>query len=153
VDPFVVVIFGGVAVIVIFVFLLGRFYPGSGADVLDWKPKHASLEAQIENELDDIDQMLEAANERRRRRGSPELTERQLRADVAAEQRALNARREARLEREEIDQLLTIKNDRRRAKGQPEITEEELRASLECQGRRAKPDPDCQGGRAKPDPD
>jgi hypothetical protein len=131
VDPFVVVIFGGVAVIVIFVLLLGRFYPGSGADVLDWKPNHAALETQIQNELDDIDQMLEAANERRRRRGRPELTERQLRADVAAEQRELNARREARLEREEIDQLLTLKNERRRAKGHPEITEEEFRASLE----------------------
>ena len=130
-DPFVVVILGGVAVIVIFVLLLGRFYPGSGADVLDWKPNHAALETQVENELDDIDQMLEAANERRRRRGKPELTERGLRAEVAAEQRALNAKREKRLEREEIDQLLTLKNERRRAKGQPEITEEEFRASLE----------------------
>ena len=139
-DPFVVVILGGVAVIVIFVLLLGRFYPGSGADVLDWKPNHAALEAQIENELDDIDQMLEAANERRRRRGRPELTERQLRADVAAEQRALHAKREARLEREEIDQLLTLKNERRRAKGQPEITEEEFRASV--QRGRAQPDSD-----------
>lgn len=139
-DPFVVVILGGVAVIVIFVLLLGRFYPGSGADVLDWKPNHAALETQIENELDDIDQMLEAANERRRRRGKPELTERQLRADVAAEQRVLNARHEERLEREEIDQLLALKNERRRAKGQPEITEEQFRASL--QGGRAKPDPD-----------
>jgi hypothetical protein len=131
VDPFVVVIFGGVAIIVIFVLLLGKFYPGSGADVLDWKANHAALETQIEHEMDDIDQMLEAANERRRKRGKPELTERQLRADVAAEQRQLNAKREARLEREEIDQLLAIKNERRRAKGQPEITEEEFRASLE----------------------
>ena len=130
-DPFVVVILGGVAVIVIFVLLLGRFYPGSGADVLDWKPNHAAIETQIENELDDIDQMLEAANERRRRRGKHELTERGLRAEVAAEQRALNAEREKRLEREEIDQLLALKNERRRARGQPEITEEEFRASLE----------------------
>ncbi len=141
-DPFVVVILGGVAVIVIFVLLLGRFYPGSGADVLDWKPNHAALETQIENELDDIDQMLEAANERRRRRGKPELTERGLRAEVAAEQRALNAKREERLEREEIDQLLALKNERRRARGQPEITEDEFRASLESQGGRAQPDPD-----------
>lgn len=141
-DPFVVVILGGVAVIVIFVLLLGRFYPGSGADVLDWKPNHAAIETQIENELDDIDQMLEAANERRRRRGKPELTERGLRAEVAAEQRALNAKREERLEREEIDQLLALKNERRRARGQPEITEDEFRASLESQGGRAHPDPD-----------
>jgi hypothetical protein len=131
VDPFVVIIFGGVAIIVIFILLLGRFYPGSGADVLDWKPNHAALETQIENEIDDIDQMIEAANERRRRRGKPELSERQLRAEVAAEQRELHAQREARLEREEIDQLLALKNERRRAKGQPEITEDEFRASLE----------------------
>jgi hypothetical protein len=131
VDPFVVIIFGGVAIIVIFILLLGRFYPGSGADVLDWKPNHAALETQIENEIDDIEQMIEAANERRRRRGKPELSERQLRAEVAAEQRELHAQREARLEREEIDQLLALKNERRRAKGQPEITEDEFRASLE----------------------
>jgi hypothetical protein len=131
VDPFVVIIFGGVAIIVIFVLLLGRFYPGSGADVLDWKPNSAALESQIENELDDIQQMLDAANERRRRRGKPELTERGLRAEVAAEQRELNSTREARLEREEIEQLLAVKNERRRAKGQPEITEAEFRASLE----------------------
>jgi hypothetical protein len=131
VDPFVVIIFGGVAIIVIFVLLLGRFYPGSGADVLDWKPNHAALETQIEHEMDDIDQMLEAANERRRRKGRPELTERQLRADVAAEQRELNAKRESKLEREEIDQLLALKNERRRAKGQPEITEAEFLDSLE----------------------
>jgi hypothetical protein len=79
-----------------------------------------------------------------------------VRAEVAAEQRALNARREERLEREEIDQLLALKNERRRAKGQPEISEEEFRASLpdpDGQGGRAKSDPDGQGGRAKSDPD
>jgi hypothetical protein len=134
VDPFVVIIFGGVAIIVIFVLLLGRFYPGSGADVLDWKPNHAGLETQIQNEIDDIAQMIEAANERRRRRGKPELSERQVRADVAAEQRKLHARREARLEREEIHQLLAVKNQRRRAKGQSEISEAEFRASLERDG-------------------
>jgi hypothetical protein len=134
VDPFVVIIFGGVAIIVIFVLLLGRFYPGSGADVLDWKPNHAALETQIQNEIDDIAQMIEAANERRRRRGKPELSERQVRTDVAAEQRKLHARREARLEREEIHQLLTVKNQRRRAKGQSEISEAEFRASLERDG-------------------
>ena len=128
------IIFGGVAIIVIFVLLLGRFYPGSGADVLDWKPNHAALETQIQNEIDDIAQMIEAANERRRRRGKPELSERQVRADVAAEQRKLHARREARLEREEIHQLLTVKNQRRRAKGQSEISEAEFRASLERDG-------------------
>jgi hypothetical protein len=130
VDPFVVIMAGLVGGLLIALILLGLFYPGSGADQVNWRPTR-SVEVEVQNEIDDFDQMLEAANERRRRRGRPELTERQLRADAAAEQRELNARREARLEREEIDQLLTLKNERRRAKGQPEITEEEFRASLE----------------------
>src|SRR4051812_50208609 len=91
VDPFVVIIFGGVAIIVIFVLLLGRFYPGSGAGVLDWEPNHAPLETQIEHEMDDIDQMLEAANERRPRKGRAELTERPPPAGGAARPRAAHA--------------------------------------------------------------
>ena len=85
-DPFAVVIFGGLAALVIFILLLGRFYPGSGADVLDWKPTR-SIEVEAELELEDIDQMLEAQNERRRASGRPELTEEDIRAEVDAAQR------------------------------------------------------------------
>jgi hypothetical protein len=66
----VVGIFG---LLLLLVLALGRFYPGSGADVLDWRPTRSpELEAQLE--VDDLDQMLEAQNERRRRTGRPELT-------------------------------------------------------------------------------
>ena len=73
-------------VIVIGVFLaIGRYHPKSGAEVLDWKPAR-SHEDEVRLELEDVDQMLEAQNERRRRSGRAEVTEDELRADVAAEQ-------------------------------------------------------------------
>ena len=56
------------------ILLAALLHPGSGADVLDWKPTR-SPEVEAQNELDDIEQMLEAQNEIRRRRGVPEKTE------------------------------------------------------------------------------
>jgi len=61
--------------LVFLIFLaIGKYHPMSGAEVLDWKPTR-SPEAEAELELDDIDQMLEAQNERRRASGRPERTE------------------------------------------------------------------------------
>jgi hypothetical protein len=66
--------------------LVGHFYPGSSADLVDWKPTRSpAVEAQ--NEIDDIRQMMEAQNELRRRRGAPELTEADLREKVAEDER------------------------------------------------------------------
>jgi len=53
---------------------IGKYHPASGAEVLDWKPTR-SPEVEAELELDDVDQMLEAQNERRRASGRPERTE------------------------------------------------------------------------------
>ena len=60
---------------------IGKWYPGTGADVLDWQPTR-SYEDEIRLEIEDIDEMLEASNERRRRTGRPELTEDQVRGEV-----------------------------------------------------------------------
>jgi tRNA(Ser,Leu) C12 N-acetylase TAN1 len=71
--------------------LLGRFHPGSGARQLDWRPTR-SVEAEVQNEIDDEAQMREAINVRRRARGQAELTEQEVRARVAedvAERRRL----------------------------------------------------------------
>jgi hypothetical protein len=65
---------------------IGKWHPTSGAEVLDWKPTR-SYEDEIELELEDVDQMLEAQNERRRRSGRPEISEDDVRAQVDAEQR------------------------------------------------------------------
>jgi hypothetical protein len=65
--------------------LVGHFYPGSSADLVDWKPTR-SPEVEAQNEIDDIRQMMEAQNEMRRRRGAPELTEADLRREVAEDE-------------------------------------------------------------------
>jgi hypothetical protein len=70
---------------------IGRWYPGSGAEQLDWRPTR-SYEDEVRLELEDIDQMLELQNERRRRSGRPELTEDQVRAEVEAAERERRAR-------------------------------------------------------------
>ena len=70
----------------ILIFLaIGKWYPGSGAEQVDWKPTR-SPELEVELELDDVAQMLEANNERRRASGRPELTEDGLREELAAEE-------------------------------------------------------------------
>jgi hypothetical protein len=50
---------------------------GPGAEQLDWRPTR-SPELEAANEVDDLEQMREAVNRRRRRRGEPELSEDEL---------------------------------------------------------------------------
>lgn len=116
--------------IVLALFLLGRFYPGSGADVLDWKPTR-SYEQQVMNEIDDLDQMLEATNARRRRRGEPELTEHALHEQVRQDMTQADKRRETYLAGQDLQQMLDAKNERRRKRGLPEVTLEEVQADVE----------------------
>jgi len=66
--------------------LVGRFYPGSDAELIDWKPTR-SPEVEVQNEIDDVRQMMEAQNEMRRRRGAPEMTEKELQEKVAEDER------------------------------------------------------------------
>jgi len=76
---------GGLTAFVLILLALGKWYPGSGADQVDWQPTR-SPELEVELELDDVAQMLEANNARRRASGRPELTEDGLRDEVAAEE-------------------------------------------------------------------
>jgi hypothetical protein len=85
-DWFPIIVLGGILVVVALLTLVARFYPGSGADLLDWKPTR-SYEAEIELETQDVEQMIEAQNAYRRRRGERELTEEDVRASVARDQR------------------------------------------------------------------
>lgn len=120
---------GLVGGMLIFLILLGLYYPGNGARQLDWKPTR-SAELEVQNEIDDLDQMLEAANARRRKRGASELTEDSLYAQVQEHQRDSIKRRDDYTADLEIAQMLDRVNERRRAKGQPEQTLEGLRAEL-----------------------
>jgi hypothetical protein len=73
VDVFTVVFGGLMAFFVITVLLLGLFSNRSARDYLDWKPTR-SPEVEAQNEIDDVEQMIAAQNEMRRRRGAPEIT-------------------------------------------------------------------------------
>ncbi len=92
-DPFTLLVVGALIVMFLVFLAIGRYHPKSGAEVLDWTPTR-SPEQEIELELDDVDQMLEAQNERRRASGREELTENGVRAEVDAEQRAIDERAE-----------------------------------------------------------
>jgi hypothetical protein len=71
---FMLVTVGFIGFIVVILVLLARAYPGSGADLVDWKPTR-SYEQEAQLEMDDVAQMIAAQNEYRRRRGAADLTE------------------------------------------------------------------------------
>ena len=132
-DDFGLIVGAGMGVLLVALLLIGRFYPGSGADVLDWKPTR-SIETEVELEMDDIEQMLEAQNERRRRRGEPERTEDDVRAQVAADLKEAERLRAEYIAQEDIDQMLAVTNERRAARGEAALTVDELRAQLDADG-------------------
>ena len=82
-DTFTLVSTVLVGALILTVVLLGIFSKRSALEILDWKPTR-SPQAEAENEVDDIEQMIAAQNELRRRRGKPERTL----EDVEAEWRA-----------------------------------------------------------------
>ena len=53
--------------------VLGLLSKRSALEILDWKPTR-SPQTEAENEVDDLEQMIAAQNEIRRRRGKPERT-------------------------------------------------------------------------------
>jgi hypothetical protein len=82
---FILATIGMLAFLVGVLVIVGRFYPGSDADLVDWVPTR-SPEVEVQNEIDDIRQMMEAQNEMRRRRGAPEMTDEDLRREVAEDE-------------------------------------------------------------------
>ena len=85
-DEFAVFVLLGFIVVIGIFLAIGKWYPGSGADQVDWRPTR-SPEVEAELELDDVDQMLAAQNARRRASGRPERTEADIRAQVAEDER------------------------------------------------------------------
>jgi hypothetical protein len=86
VDEFGVFVLCGFIVAIGIFLAIGRWYPGSGAEQVDWRLTR-SPEVEAELELDDVDQMLEAQNARRRASGRAERTEDDIRAQVAEDER------------------------------------------------------------------
>jgi hypothetical protein len=94
VDAFTVVFGGLLLFFVVTVLLLGLFSRRSARDYLDWKPTR-SPEVEAQNEIDDVEQMIQAQNEMKRRRGAPEITEEEIEARVRADRDELKRWRES----------------------------------------------------------
>jgi hypothetical protein len=88
---FVLLTLGLLALLVLIMFALARtFEQHSVADIIDWKPTR-SPEVEAQNEIDDVQQMIEAQNVLRRKRGAPEITEEDVERH-AREDQAIRAR-------------------------------------------------------------
>jgi hypothetical protein len=80
-DDYGVFAFGALVVALLAFLAIGKWYPGSGAEQVGWRPTR-SPELEAELELEDLDQMIEAQNVRRRASGRAEITEESVRARV-----------------------------------------------------------------------
>jgi hypothetical protein len=127
VDSFTALVFGGIAIIVVSMYLLGRYYPGSGLEQVGLRSAREIIEKRGELEAEDLDQMLDAHNARLRARGERELSAEDMELRVSAERHAQQRRRDAYLADRELDQLLDATNQRRRERGLPARTPEQAR--------------------------
>ena len=137
-DPFALVLLGGLAAMILGIWLLGRYYPGSGLEQLGLKSAREITETREALEAEDLDQMLAAHNARRRRRGEAEVTVADLETRVMEDFSELRRRKEAYVADQELDQLLELTNARRKARGLPERTREDVRREF---GSRSASDP------------
>ena len=93
-DVFTVVFGGLLLFFVVTVLLLGLFSKRSARDYLDWKPTR-SPEVEAQNEIDDVEQMIAAQNELKRRRGAPEISEEEIERRVREDRDELRRWRES----------------------------------------------------------
>jgi hypothetical protein len=126
VDGFAIAVFGVLAALVLWVVLLGRSASGQGLQQFGLRDARDIVEDREALEAEDLSQMLEAHNARRRRRGEREVTVEDLELQVVADVNEQQRRREALLADRELDQLLEVTNQRRKARGLPERTREEV---------------------------
>jgi len=85
VDPFTLVVVGGLAALVLVFWIIGRYYPGSGLEQLGLQSARELHERREALDAEDLDQMLAAHNERRRARGEAEISADELEARVLRE--------------------------------------------------------------------
>jgi hypothetical protein len=127
VDAFAIVLLGALGALILWVWLLGRYFPGSGLEQVGLRSAREITEDREALEAEDLSQMLAAHNERRRRRGLPEVTVADLELQVHNDLGELQRRRESYQADQELDQLLELTNARRRARGLPERSREDVK--------------------------
>lgn len=126
-DAFTALVLGALAIIIVSVYLLGRYYPGSGLEQVGLRSARQITETREALEAEDLEQMLKARNARLRARGEREVTAEEMELRIAADRREQEQRRVAYVADRELDQLLEATNQRRRARGLPERTREQAR--------------------------
>jgi hypothetical protein len=126
VDAFALVLLGGLAALVLWIWLLGKYFPGSGLEQLGLRSAREISETREELEAEDLNQMLAAHNARRRARGEREMSVEDLELRVMQDTNEVRRRREAYLADRELDELLEVTNSRRRERGLPERSRDEV---------------------------
>lgn len=129
-DAFAIAVLGGLLALVLWVLLLGRHASGDRVEPLGLRTARQITEDREALEAEDLSQMLEAHNARRRRRGEREVTVEDLEMQVVNDFNEQQRRREELLADRELDQLLDATNARRRARGLPERTRDEVKAEF-----------------------
>jgi len=127
VDSFALVLLAGLAILLLCVWMLGRANQSRGMEPFGLRSARQIVENREELEAEDLAQMLEAHNERRRRRGEADVTVADLERRVMEDFNEQRRRREAYVADRDLDELLEATNARRRARGLPERTREEVR--------------------------
>ncbi len=126
-SAFALVTLGSLAALILWVWMLGRCFSGAGLEPLGMRSAREITEDREALDAEDLSQMLAAHNERRRRRGKPEMTVGDIELQVAQDFSEVRRRRDTYLADRELDQLLDATNARRRARGLPERTREEVK--------------------------
>jgi hypothetical protein len=127
VDPFALVLLGGVVAVGLWMWLLGKHYPGSGLEQVGLKTAREITETREALEAEDLDQMIAAHNARRRARGEPEVTAAEYELGVIGDVHEQRQRHEEDLADRELDELLEVTNAHRRKRGLPERTRAQAR--------------------------
>jgi hypothetical protein len=134
VDPFAIVLLGGLAALILWIWVLGKYYPGSGLEQVGLRSAREISESREQLEADDLNQMLAAHNARRRARGEREMSVQDIELRVMADTNEQSRRRDAYLADRELDELLEVTNSRRRARGLPERSREEVQREFGSSG-------------------
>jgi hypothetical protein len=127
VDSFAIVLLVGLAALVLWCWFLGRANQGRGMEQFGLRSARQITEDRESLEADDLTQMLEAHNARRRRRGEADVTVADLERRVIDDREEQRRMRESYLADRDLDQLLEATNARRRARGLPERTRDEVK--------------------------
>jgi hypothetical protein len=126
-DPLAIALLGGLAALIFWIWVLSRANPGAGIEQLGLRSARQITEDREALEAEDLSQMLAAHNERRRRRGKPEVTVSDLELQVVNDFHDQRRRSNEYLADRELDQLLEVTNARRRARGLPERGRDDAR--------------------------